>query len=82
MIAGNKTRKSVEEVLASLKEKQKALSLKAAKLEKAIEEKKTSTQRAKRVRIGNLAADAGILDVSDDILKTWFGEIALKHANF
>jgi hypothetical protein len=79
--AENKTRKSVEEVLASLKEKQKALSLKAAKLEKAIEEKKTSAQRAKRVRIGNLAAEAGILDVSDEILKTWFGEIALKHTN-
>lgn len=81
MSAENKTRKSVEEVLASLREKQKALSLKAAKMEKAIEEKKNSTQRAKRVRIGNLAAEAGILDVSDDILKTWFGDIAVRHTN-
>jgi len=81
MATENKPRKSVEEVLASLKEKQKALSLKAAKLEKAIEEKKTSSQRAKRVRIGNLAAEAGILDVSDDIIRTWFGDIALRHTN-
>lgn len=74
-----KLKKSPEQALALLKEKQKALALKTARLEKGIEERKNAANQSQRLKIGKFAEDAGILNLGDDDLKKAFAEIASKH---
>lgn len=79
MATTTKPRKTPEQALAALQAKQKALALKTAKLQKEIEDRKNAASQAQRVRLGKLAAEAGLLDLSDEVLKKAFTEIAEKN---
>ena len=78
-IKTTKPRKSAEEALAALQAKQKALNLKASKLQKEIDERKQAASQAQRVRLGKLAADAGLHDLTDEVLKKAFEDIGAKN---
>lgn len=74
-------RKTPEQALAALQAKQRALAVKAAKLAKSIEDRKHAASQANHARIGKLAADAGILDLPDEVLKVAFAEIATRNSS-
>lgn len=72
-------RKTAAQALAALQVKQNALALKISKVQKDIEERKNSAIVAQRARVGKLAAEAGILELNDEVLKKAFAEIASKN---
>lgn len=74
-----RAKKTPEQALAALHLKQRALAAKAAKLQRAIDERKNATLAANRTRIGKLADEAGVLDLPDDVIKAAFADLAKAH---
>lgn len=77
--AQTRAKKSPEQALAALQLKQRALAAKAAKLQRAIDERKNATLAANRARIGKLADEAGVLDLPDEVIKAAFTQVAKAH---
>lgn len=72
-------KKSLEATLALLKEKQKAIAFKAAQLEKEIEAKRNAATQAMRAKVGKLAEEAGILELTEAVLAKAFAVIAANN---
>jgi len=71
-----KTKPTPESKLAALLAKQKILADKAAILKRAINEQAEAKANEQKLKFGKLAEEAGILNLSDAILKKALAEIA------
>ncbi|AGG33025.1 hypothetical protein D521_0456 [beta proteobacterium CB] len=76
MIDIKKTKVTPEQKLAALLAKQKLLADKAAILKRAINEQAEAKANEQKLKFGRLAEEAGILNLSDSILKKALAEIA------
>ena len=76
MIDIKKTKATPEQKLAALLAKQKLLADKAAILKRAINEQAEAKANEQKLKFGRLAEEAGILNLSDSILKKALAEIA------
>jgi len=76
-----KPRMTPEMALAALQAKQRALAIKAAKIQKDIDDRRNASSLAQKARLGKLAAEAGILELPDDVLKAAFAQLAAQQAN-
>ncbi len=74
-----KTRLTGEQKLAKEMAELAAQQKKVADLKKALETKNAAIVQSKKLKLANLAADAGILDLPDSILAGAFKRLAQEH---